>query len=203
MGKNEDRTREKILLSALTLFSERGISKTSVNEVAYRAGVSRVTVYRYFPEKEHLVYEAFLHVEQLFQNALADLNQGPEADCESVLGQIGEGLRALPRGDVFARFDELKRVYPDLYTSIQEVRRVTLTGIFEHLFALAERQGLLRPEVNRSVFQAVFWELIGNFFDNPRFRSLELSDAELYQTVTDILLHGFLRSRSTVNATGD
>jgi len=194
MNKTEDGTRERIILSALALFSEKGISKTSVDEVAYHAGVTRVTVYRYFSEKRELVRETCLRVEQVFQKGLADLEQNPQADCESFLKQIGDGLSVLPPGDVFARFDEIKRLYPDIYNSIQEVRVATLNGIFEHLFAMVERQGSLRPSLNRSIFQAVFTELIINFFNNPRFKSLGLSDAELYHAMTDILLHGFLRS---------
>jgi AcrR family transcriptional regulator len=194
MGKSEDQTREKIILSALTLFSERGIRKTSVNEVAYHAGVTRVTVYRYFPEKEDLVREAFLRVERLFQNALVELKQNQQADCDSVFRRIGEGLSALPKADAFARFDELKRLYPNIHSSIQEVRVATLNGLFERFFSAAERQGLLRPRLNRAIAQAVFWELVVNVFDNQRFKSLGLSDAELYYAVTDIMLHGFLTS---------
>ena len=53
MKKIEGQTREKILLSALTLFSERGISRTSVNEIAYRAGVTRVTTWLQLSAREN------------------------------------------------------------------------------------------------------------------------------------------------------
>jgi AcrR family transcriptional regulator len=194
MSKAEERTREKIVLSALALFLERGINKTSVNEVAYHAGVTRITVYRYFAAKQDLVREAFLRIEQVFQKGLVELKQNPQADWKSVLVQMGEGLSALPPGDVYARFDELKRLYPDVYTSIQEARVARLNGIFDHLFAMAERQGLLRQDLNRPIVQAIFWELIINFFDNPRFNSFGLSNAELYRIMTDILLFGILKS---------
>ncbi len=197
MSQAEERTREKIVLSALTLLLERGISKTSVAQVAHDAGVTRVTVYRYFADKRALVREAFLRIEQIFQKGLADLEQNPQAGWESVLEQMGQGLGALPKGDVSARFDELKRLYPDIYSSIHKVRARTLNGIFDHLFAVAERQGLLRPGMNRPIVQAIFWELVVNFFDNPRFKSFGLSDAELYHVMTDILLHGVLRSGPT------
>jgi AcrR family transcriptional regulator len=197
MTRAEDQTREKIVLSALALFSERGIGKTTVGEVAFHAGVTRVTVYRYFAEKKELVRAAHLRVEQVFQKALADLEQNPLADWESVLNQIGEDLSALPVGDVSARSDELKRLYPAVYNAIQEVRVATLNGIFDHLSAMAEFQGVLRPGLNRSIVQAVFWELVINFFDNPRFKSFGLSDAELYHAMTDILLYGVLGSRPT------
>jgi len=194
MSTGEEQTNEKIILSALTLFSERGISKTSVSEIAYHAGVTRVTVYRYFSEKEELVREAYLRVEQVFQKALANLEQNPLANWESVFNQIGEDLSALPSGDVFAQFDEIKRLYPDTYNSIQEVRIATLNGIFEHLVAMTNGKELLRPGLNKTIVQAIFWELIINFFDNPRFKSFGLSNAELFHTMTDVLLHGILKN---------
>ena len=195
MSDREEHTREKIIFSALALFSEMGIGKTSMSEVAYRAGVTRITVYRYFGDKRELVREAFLRVERVFQEGLAELKRDPESSWESILEQIGENLRALPHGDASARTDELKRLYPDIYASIQEVRVPTLNGIFDHLFALAESQGLLRQGLNRPIAQAIFWELVINFFDNPRFKSFELSDAELYNAMKDILLYGILKGK--------
>ena len=188
-----DTTRERILLSALTLFSERGITKTSVNEIAYHAGVTRVTVYRYFTDKEDLVHSAFLKVEQVFQRGQSELEQNPLA-WEAILNQIGEDLSTLPSGDVFARFDEIKRLYPDVYNSIQEIRQKTLNGIFDQIFTITERQGLLRPGLNQAIIQAIFWELVIKVFDNPRLKSFGFSNAELYHVMTDLLLHGIFKN---------
>jgi len=193
MNEKRNPTRDRIVLSALALFSERGIRKTSVEEIAFHAGLTRVTIYRYFPEKKDLVLEVYLHVEQIFQNGLAELEQNPQAGGESVLKHIAEGLSALPASDVFARADELKRLYPDVYDSIQQVRVVTLNGLFEHLFAMVESQGLLRPGLNRAIVQAIFWELIVNFFDHQKFKVLGLTDAELFHTMTDIFQFGILK----------
>ena len=193
MSDREGQTREKIIFSALALFSEMGIGKTSMNDVAFHAGVTRVTVYRYFGDKRELVREAFLRVERVFQEGLATLEQNPETDWKSVLDQIGEGLSALPKGDAFSRTNELKRLYPDTYNELQNVRETILNGLFDHFYAVAESRGMLRPGLNRPVAQAIFWELIINFFDNPRFASFEFSDVELFRVMTDILLHGILK----------
>ncbi len=186
------KTKEKIILSALTLFSENGIAKTSVNEIAYHAGVTRITVYRHFSDKEELVREAYLQVEEVFQQGLSALQQDPSADWQTILKQIGERLSALPSKDVFARFAEIKRLYPDVYSSIQEVREMSLNGIFEHIFTVTESQNLLRPGLNQTVVQAIFWELVVNIFDNPRFKTIGLSGGQLYNTMTDVLLYGIL-----------
>jgi AcrR family transcriptional regulator len=194
MNKNEDQTREKLLLSALALFSERGIAQTSLNEVAYRVGMTRVTVYRHFEDKKGLVREAFLRIEQVFEKGLADLKRNPREDGEKILNQIGEGLSALPRDDAFARMDELKRLYPDVYSSVQEVRVSTLSGLFEHLFAATNSKGRLRSGLNQPLVKAVFLEVAINLFDNPRLKSFGLSDAELYRAMKDLFCAGFLEA---------
>jgi AcrR family transcriptional regulator len=50
-----DLTGERILDAALAQFERDGIRRSSVEAVARRAGVTRVTVYRRFPRKEALV----------------------------------------------------------------------------------------------------------------------------------------------------
>ena len=192
MVNTEDPTREKILISALALFSERGIAQTSLHEVAYRAGVTRVTVYRHFADKKELVRESFLRVEQVFENGLADLKRNPHEDGEKILDQIGEGLSALPRADAFAQMDELKRLYPDVYSAVQEVRVFTLSSLFENIFAATKRQGRMRKGMNRQFVQAVFLELAINLFENPRLKAFGLSDAELYLAIKDLFCVGFL-----------
>jgi AcrR family transcriptional regulator len=50
-----DRTREKILTSALALFRRRGVEKTTMRGVAKAAGVALGAAYYYFPSKDALV----------------------------------------------------------------------------------------------------------------------------------------------------
>jgi AcrR family transcriptional regulator len=49
--------KNKILNSARTLFIEKGMNETTMQDVAVLSGLSRRTVYRFFAEKETLAYE--------------------------------------------------------------------------------------------------------------------------------------------------
>jgi AcrR family transcriptional regulator len=53
-------TRERIYRSALDLFTASGYEKTTMRMIADRAGVNVALSYRYFPSKEHLVFEFYL-----------------------------------------------------------------------------------------------------------------------------------------------
>lgn len=58
MGLREDKkqaTRHTLTFTALELFEKRGFDNVSVAEVAQAAGVSKMTVFNYFPVKEDLI----------------------------------------------------------------------------------------------------------------------------------------------------
>jgi AcrR family transcriptional regulator len=55
----KEKTREKILESALKLFSERGYLGTTTKEIATLAGITETTLFRHFPSKE-VIFEEVL-----------------------------------------------------------------------------------------------------------------------------------------------
>jgi AcrR family transcriptional regulator len=65
-GAALDATTERVLEAALEQFQDFGIRRTTVEDVARRAGVSRVTVYRRFASKERLVEAVIVREAQTF-----------------------------------------------------------------------------------------------------------------------------------------
>lgn len=74
-------TVEKIITSSIKIFNRDGITKASISSIAKAAGISKGTLYYYFPAKEDLVNECFNYVKS---NALdyttsnIDFTQTPE-----------------------------------------------------------------------------------------------------------------------------
>ena len=58
-------TRQRIIESAVSLHLERGPAQTSINAIADRAGVNRVTVYRHFPDVRTLLEACSVHAARL------------------------------------------------------------------------------------------------------------------------------------------
>jgi AcrR family transcriptional regulator len=186
----ETQTQDHILRAAWELLMTQGIKKTSMDEIAQHAGLTRITVYRYYADKEALVRAAFLHSEQVFEQARRDLDQYPDRSLEDHLERIGRALAALPPGNPAARADELRRLYPDLYAEYQQQRLEIEGDLFDRLLTLAGQTGQLRPGLNLDLTRIIFWETLKNLFENPQLQALGLSDAELFSAVIDLFCHG-------------
>ncbi len=70
--KEAEKTREAILESAEAIFLKKGVSKTSLEEIARHAGMTRGAVYWHFKNKSHLINEL---VSQIYQPVAKVFNE--------------------------------------------------------------------------------------------------------------------------------
>jgi AcrR family transcriptional regulator len=75
---------QQILDAALSVFAEHGIDAAKLEEIAARAGVSKGTIYLYFPSKEELFREV---VRQRVGPAIANADQASSQE-ETAEGQL-------------------------------------------------------------------------------------------------------------------
>ncbi len=68
----EPNTKERLIQAALDLFTEQGYDATTVNEIAERAGVTKMTFFRHFPDKREVLFAAGQEVHsQILADAIA------------------------------------------------------------------------------------------------------------------------------------
>jgi AcrR family transcriptional regulator len=186
---------DPITQAALKLFLEQGIKKTTVDEIAHAIGLTRVTIYRRFPQKEQIVQTVFRLLVTPFQKARDWVERDPGVGIEPVLDSIADELAQLPHGDLPSCLDELRRAYPSIHKEFSQARREALTVIFERLFSDAAGQQRLRPGLNRTTVEAYFLEAIINILESPTLLEQGLSPADLYTTIKTIFLYGVLKEK--------
>ncbi len=109
-GKNQvESQRARILSAAETLFLTKGIENTGMSDIAEGAGINRVSLYRYYPDRHRIAFElAALKMKQIV--GTIDLTSGDEART------LEQGLLRLVDS-----FYELRDAYRYL-------------GMFDHLY---------------------------------------------------------------------
>jgi AcrR family transcriptional regulator len=97
-------TEERILTAALGLIGRRGVRRLGMREIAETAGVSRGTLYRYFPSKDHVLAAAAAYDAQRFSDGIDGVlsaARSPEERISSFMAYAFEFIRSHPCRPLF------------------------------------------------------------------------------------------------------
>jgi len=135
-----------ILEAAALLFSVRGYEKTTLDEIAAQAGISKGSIYLEFPSKEEILY------------CLIQRSKDSElAEMQRIASQPGDALPLLKTllviniGAIYASVqrnqltaEELRQNRKHLYEKIKPFVEARL-ALVQELLVRAEQQGEIRP----------------------------------------------------------
>ncbi len=185
-GRPRDpQTDERITAAAAELMLERGFERTTVDDVATRAGVGKATVYRRWPSKDDLAVAA---METLYSSSF------PEPDTGSIREDLTQSYRAVlafvstSQGAAFLRTSIAESVRDDriavLHRAATERREQQSRTTFERAIA----RGEVRPDVD--VDSAVQW--LGGVLTIRAITRRPLPGVEDAEALVDFTLRGVL-----------
>ncbi len=190
---------QELLSAALELFVEKGFSATRSEEVAARAGVSKGTLYLYFPSKEEL-FKAVVrnNIAALIAEGqrVADRFDGPSTELLRLLmgtwwQRVGDAAAGGICKIVFAEvrnFPELAQFYAD--EVIRPARRL-VAGLLQRGIERGEFRPVPLAETTHALiapmlFQALHRHSVGAC----PVMGPETSPARLLDVQFDLILHG-------------
>lgn len=131
--RKRQRARDAIIGTALDLFAEHGFAEVSVDDIVKRAEVGRTTFFRYFGDKQEVVFadESRL-LDELEQQQLSITTPGPQTllealiELESVVVSLCEGFAADAKK--YRAHEQLLAANPELQArAAGKLRRLTAT----------------------------------------------------------------------------
>ena len=108
-AETQERTRQRIAKAAAELHGEVGPSETTVAEIARRAGVSRLTVYKHFPDNAALYPACSAHYAN--EHPLPDF--GAALAEQNPVDRVGALLRTVYSGLYREREPMMRNLYRD------------------------------------------------------------------------------------------
>ncbi|MBF4207898.1 MULTISPECIES: TetR/AcrR family transcriptional regulator [Pseudomonas] len=156
--------RQAILEAAKTLFLTLGYANTSMDAVATAAGVSKLTVYSHFTDKETLFSSAVVATcTAQLPELIFELPEG--VPLEQVLLKIGRGFQALISSDLSVKLHRLIMALgnqdPKLSQIFFEAGPMRVLHEMEALLRQADARGLLRIELPANAAEHFFCLLKG------------------------------------------
>jgi AcrR family transcriptional regulator len=184
-SRRSDRARMAILGATAELIAEAGYPKLSMEAIASRAGVGKQTIYRWWPSKGAVVFDAFMKLQED-----AGGTELPETD--DLAADITLLLRETVRGLVDPRFDE---PYRALTTEIQHdpaLGRELLDRLLGPLLAVT-RQRIVRGQEAGQIDGAIDPGIAAELLFGPVFHRWLLRTAPLDDAYADALAEHLLR----------
>jgi AcrR family transcriptional regulator len=181
-----EEARHAVLTAAMDIMREDGLRGASVDRIAERSGVSKTTVYKWWPSKMSVAVDAF------YERLRSD---SPIPDTGSAVEDFRLILRAVmafysgPLGTIYAQLVGESQFYPDerdrILTHQVDLRRKTVRQVWA--------RGVARGELNSGADPEVVLDLI---FGAAMYRKatghggLEPSDAD---AIVNTAMYGLLK----------
>ncbi len=191
----EERPRQ-ILDAALAVFAERGLAAARLDDIARRAGLSKGTIYLYFPNKEELFREVVRGTVIAFIERAEEFAQAERDPKQALLAWMA-GYWEWLRSPVFPAMHRLVhselRSFPDLaaFYATEVVERVH--RLVCHLLERGMDVGIFRRVdalVAARMLSALFLSHANWYHQRDSFKSLADMPADtIFAQVQDFFLH--------------
>lgn len=177
----------EIMTTARDLFWKHGFKRVSIEEVCRKAGVSKMTFYRFFPNKADLAKVVFDQVmeegKRRFITAMEEATTSEELIRKMLLLKL-EGTN-----DISVEFLEDFYSHPELglKTYVEERTALQWQEIL-HELKIAQERGLIRKEMNLEFYFALAQRTVDlltdekfqQMFDTPQALVMEMANFFAY-----------------------
>ncbi|MEK6646999.1 MAG: TetR/AcrR family transcriptional regulator [Candidatus Firestonebacteria bacterium] len=194
--------RERIVKNAGELFLQFGFSKVTMDEIAKVLGMSKKTLYKFFPTKEKLLKEAFTfiitNISIKVNNLMADRN----LDFIEKLRGISDFLIMFLSKISPYCMQDLKRNAFDMWQTIEKFRRKNIMDCFGKLIEDGKKRGVIRKDCNTQVLLLVYLNAIQGIVNPEVLSQLPITASEGLDTILKVFFEGVLTKNGRIGYIG-
>ena len=187
--RRKEQKKESIRRAALELFQSYGFKKVSVNDIAQRAGVSQVTIYNHFRNKEDLIrdvlkwysmtlldrYKSMLESDRPFLDKLRDI----VFDKSEVVSQFqGELLRSWMQND------------PNMQAFIEDLYVNHVVPVAKNFFEEGLQQGYIDSKFSTDTIMTYLEIMRRGLFCMPEISDKAEKNPDLMKELIELMTYG-------------
>ena len=188
----EKEIKDRILNQAEQLFLQFGYSKVTMDEIAASLGMSKKTLYKFFPGKEVLVKEMITsmkcsideHIEYVWNNEEMDFMD----KLKSVMNFIGKQTTKL-QGPLL---EDLHKNIPEVWQEIHDFRKANAVSRFTTFINEGVKTGVFRNDIDRQLIVLFYLHAIQGLINPETLSQLPFSANQIFDAIIRIIFEGIL-----------
>lgn len=192
--RRKEHSKEDIRRAAWELFSQFGVEKVSIVDIARKAGVSQATIYNNFGSKDALAREFVTSAVELLVNRVQEV-LAPERPYWEKVGEFIRFISEMmaqgkaPDMDVTAFSSNHNLLNdPDL-KKFRESAEEQVLGMLLGLVQEGKKEGQIRSDLSDEAFR-LYFKAFMDIFTSQHFRQGYYRDPRLIQDLSLLLING-------------
>jgi AcrR family transcriptional regulator len=186
----ENEIKERILHKSEEMFLRFGFSKVTMEEIAAELGMSKKTLYRFFPGKEQLLKEMITGMKCKLEDYVLEL-WGNNAmsfleKLKNLMNYIGNQSTAF-RGPLA---HDLQKNFPQLWEEINESRRTHSLEKFNLLINEGIEKGVFRKDIDQQIVVLLYMNAIQGILNPEVLSQLPYTATQVFESIIRVFLEG-------------
>ena len=197
MAEVEDK--QRIVEVSSRRFMENGITKVTLDEIATELGMSKKTMYKFFPSKEDLlktIVHTMMNGVRLRVEAVVNSDKPFFEKAPELLAVIGHQISIMSKQFLF----DLQRFTPQLWKEIDEFRRERILTSVRKMFIQAQQEGVFRKDLDIELFILVFTSSVQGIVNPQTLSQQSFSAEEALHGIFRIIFEGAMTEEARKNS---
>lgn len=188
----EREIRERILNKAKEMFTQFGYSKVTMDEIAAELGMSKKTLYKFFPGKEQVIRSIITDIKCEFSLYCDTLIQNPDVDFVDKLKQLMNYFSK--QADKFRGplLHDLQKAVPECWAELNELKIKHSYQKFNELLAEGKKAGAFRQDIDQQLILLIFMNAMQSMLNPDVLSEVPYSGSQIFETLIKVIFEGVL-----------
>lgn len=185
--------RRRIHEKALDHFLRFGFSKVTMNEIAEELGMSKKTLYLYFPGKEELLAAVVTRLHEDTATEIETIVHRQDLDFKQKLRFALDSLSAY-HGRMTPYFlADMEKHAPDVCKASNDIKRDRIRAIMTSLVEQGIRDGIFRDDIDQELIVLIYAGALQHLLRPDTFNRLGLTVADIHKTIGSVIIEGIMK----------
>jgi AcrR family transcriptional regulator len=184
--------RERIVGKAQEKFFALGFSRVTVEELAADLGMSKKTIYKFFPSKEEILRGVVQMMMKRIEREVGEIvssNKPFEQKMTDLLAVVGRVWGRAGRAQLLI---DMKKHAPELWKEVEQFRREHLLTKVHTMFLQAKHEGVFRNDLDTDLFMLMFLYCMEGILNPYTLSEHSFSAQEAFRSIFRVLFEGAL-----------
>ncbi|HBH07415.1 MAG TPA: hypothetical protein DDX92_12520 [Flavobacteriales bacterium] len=189
----EEKTQE-IVVQSSSLFMRLGVKSLTMDELAFRLGISKKTLYNHVRDKNDLVLRCMKYIQT---NNQSNMDQACQESSNAIeeLRMSSEIARGVFRNMQPSVFFDLQKYYPKAWKVFLDFKNEYMYNCIVSNIERGKSEGLYRDDVKTELVSLLYLNLINGVFDSNSPFHNKFPFGDLHHEMVIYHLHGIANEK--------